>query len=402
MVDDVNDPADSADLPALPFVRSNPLDLPQTYHALLNDEPVARVRTQAGDVAWLVTGYEEAREAFAERRLGRSTPTPERVSRISNSVLLGGPRSDTIEVEKAKHERMRRLFAPAFSARRMSALAPRIREFVDTLLDDMAEHGPPADLRERISLPLPVLVICELLGVPYADRGYFRKLAEMVGNLSDPRRAQDAMDALSEYTRKIVIDKRENPSEDVFSDLARADVPDEEIAMLSAGLLFAGHETTINQIDYGVLLLLSNPEQRDALVATPEMIDRAVEEILRIAAPSNHGLPRYAHEDVTIGGVTIERGDAVIIAMTAANRDERAFTDPNRFDIGRAPGSQHLGFGYAIHYCIGASLARIEMREMIGGLFRRFPTLTLTVPPEELTEQSDSLTGGVDRIPVTW
>ncbi|GHE38213.1 cytochrome P450 [Streptosporangium violaceochromogenes] len=402
MADHINDLADSADLPELPFERTNPIELPQMYNTLRAREPVTRVRTQVGDVAWLITGYEEAREAFADRRLGRSTPVPERAARISNSVLLGGPRDESIEVEKAKHERMRRIFAPAFSARRMRALAPRVQEFVDGLLDTMAELGPPADLRERLSLPLPVLVICELLGVPYGDRVYFRELAERVADLSDPREAQAAMNALGDYTRKIVIDKRAHPAEDVFSDLAKIDVPDEEVALLSAGLLFAGHETTIKQIDYGVLLLLSNPAQRDALIADPSLTDKAVEEILRVAAPSNHGLPRYAHEDVTIGGVTIERGDAVIIATTAANRDERAFADPDRFDIGRDLGTQHLGLGYAAHYCIGASLARVEMRAVFGSLFRRFPTLALGAPVEGLTEDGNSLTGGVHRIPVTW
>ncbi|MEV7007487.1 cytochrome P450 [Streptosporangium sp. NPDC051022] len=394
---------DPVDLPELPFERGNPLDLPQMYHTLRGSEPVTRVRTQAGDVAWLVTGYDEAREAFADRRLGRATPVPERAARISSSVLLGGPRKESIEVEKAKHERMRRIFAPAFSARRMVALTPRVQELVDGLLDDMAELGPPADLREQLSLPLPILVICELLGVPYGDREYFRKLAETVADLRDPQRAQAAMDALGEYTGKIVADKRAHPAEDVFSDLAMAgDVSDEEAALLSAGLLFAGHETTVNQIDYGVLLLLSNPGQRDALVADPSLAEGAVEEILRMSAPSNHGMPRYAHEDVTIGGVEIERGDAVIIAMTAANRDERAFADPDRFDIARDLGHQHLGFGYAVHYCIGASLARVELRTVFGSLFRRFPTLALAVPVEELVEHKTALGGGVERVAITW
>ncbi|GAA3070890.1 cytochrome P450 [Streptosporangium carneum] len=399
--DDHTGHVDSADLPRLPFDRANPLEVPQAYQALRDREPVARVRTQAGDVAWLISGYEEAREAFADRRLGRAAPNPERASRISSSVLFGGSLGD-VETEKANHERMRRLLTPAFSARRMSALGPHVQELVDGLLDHMAEQPRPADLRAELSLPLPVLVICELLGVPYADRDHFRKLADEMTDLSDPQRAGAAMEGLREYTREIVVAKRRHPAEDVFSDLATMDAPDDEIAVLSAGLLFAGHETTLNQIDYGVLLLLTNPAQRDALVADPSLAEAAVEEILRMAAPGNHGLPRYAQEDVVVGGVTIKRNEAVIILTTAANRDGRAFSDPERFDIGRGFDDPHLAFGYAARYCIGASLARVELRTVFGTLFRRFPTLALAAPVEELTERHDTLTGGVTRIPVTW
>ncbi|SNS04895.1 pentalenolactone synthase [Streptosporangium subroseum] len=362
---------------------------------------MTRVRTQAGDFAWLVSGYEEARQAFADPRLGRSAPDPDRAPRISDSVLIGGPRGD-VETEKAEHERMRRMLVPAFSARRMSALGPHVQELVDGLLDRMAEQPPPVDLREAFSLPLPVLVICELLGVPYDDRAYFRKLADAMTDLADRERAGAAKAELTGYTREILAGKRANPADDVFSDMATMDASDDEIASLAAGLLFAGHETTVNRIDYGVLLMLSNPSQRDALIADPSLTDAAVEEILRMAAPGNHGLPRYAHEDVIIGGVTIRRGEAVIIVTMSANRDERIFPEPDRFDIGRRIGEQQLSFGYAARYCIGASLARVELRSVFTTLFRRFPTLALAVPVEELVEREASLTGGFTRIPVTW
>ncbi|GAA3508262.1 pentalenolactone synthase [Streptosporangium album] len=389
------------DLPKLPFVRDSPLRVPEAYRALRAARPVTRVRTRVGDVAWLVSGYEEARQAFADHRLGRSAPFPERAARISDSVLIGGPRGD-IATEKANHDRMRRMLVPAFSARRMTAMEPHVQQLVDDLLDRMAELPRPADLRQELSLPLPVLVICELLGVPYGDRAHFRKLADAITDLSDPERAGTAMDGLTDYTRALLVGKRAEPAEDVFSDLATMEAPDEEIAMLAAGLLFAGHETTANQIDYGTLLLLTNPAQRDALRADPSLAGAAVEEILRMAAPGDHGLPRYAHEDVSIGGVTIRRGEAVLISTAAANRDERAFPEPERFDIGRPLGDPHLGFGYAGRYCIGASLARVELRTVFGTLFRRFPDLALAVPAEELVEREASLTGGFTRIPITW
>ncbi|MFC7648920.1 cytochrome P450 [Streptosporangium lutulentum] len=392
---------DPTGLPRLPFEREDPLEVPEMYRTLRTTRPVTRVRTQAGDLAWLVSGYEEARQAFADPRLGRSSPDPDRAARISDSVLIGGP-SGAIETEKAEHDRMRRMLVPAFSARRMSALGPHVQELVDGLLDRMAELPPPVDLREELSLPLPVLVICELLGVPYGDRRYFRKLADAMTDLSDRRRAGAAKAELTGYTREILIGKRANPADDVFSDLATMDASDDEISSLAAGLLFAGHETTVNRIDYGVLLMLSNPSQRDALIADPSLTDGAVEEILRMAAPGNHGLPRYAHEDVTIGGVTIRRGEAVVIVTMSANRDERVFPEPDRFDIGRPLGDPQLSFGYAARYCIGASLARVELRSVFTGLFRRFPTLALAVPAGELVEREASLSGGFTRIPVTW
>ncbi|MFJ2031709.1 cytochrome P450 [Streptosporangium sp. NPDC087985] len=398
---DHTDGPDGRDLPELPFVRDNPLQVPEMYRALRATRPVTRVRTRVGDVAWLVSGYEEARQAFADHRLGRSAPLPERAARISDSALIGGPSGD-ITTEKANHERMRRMLTPAFSARRMSALGPHVQQLVDDLLDRMAELPRPADLRQALSLPLPVLVICELLGVPYGDRGHFRGLADAITDLSDPERARAAMDGLTDYARGILAGKRADPADDVFSDLATMEAPDEEIARLAAGLLFAGHETTANQIDYGVLLLLTNPAQRDVLLADPSLAGVAVEEILRMAAPGDHGLPRYAHEDVSIGGVTIRRGEAVLISTAAANRDERVFPEPERFDIGRPLGDPHLGFGYAARYCIGASLARVELRSVFGTLFRRFPTLALAVPAGELVEREASLTGGFTRIPITW
>ncbi|MFF0574714.1 cytochrome P450 [Streptosporangium saharense] len=389
------------DLPRLPFDRKDPLDVPAMYRTLQTGEPVTRVRTATGDVAWLVSGYEEARQAFADRHLGRSAPDPDRAARISNSALIGGPMGD-IETEKTRHERMRRMLTPAFSARRMAALAPHVQNLVDGLLDRMAEGPRPTDLRQALSLPLPVLVICELLGVPYGDREHFRALADAMTDLADRERSAAALAELGEYTRKIIVAKRDNPAGDVFSDLAALDAPDEEIAALSAGLLFAGHETTVNRIDYGTLLLLANPAQRDALVADPSLVGSAVEEILRVAAPSNHGMPRYAHEDVTVGGKAIRRGEAVVISTTAANRDARVFADPDRFDISRGLDEPHLAFGYAARYCIGASLARIELRAVFGTLFQRFPTLALAVPAEELVQRENSLTGGFERIPVTW
>ncbi|MBC6457310.1 cytochrome P450 [Actinomadura sp. HBU206391] len=389
------------DLPRLPFERANLLELSPAFAVLRKEEPVTRVRTSTGDEAWLVTGYEQARKIFADERFGRSHPTPETAPRLSNSSLLGGPQGEHA-TEKAAHDRMRRLLAPAFSARRMQALAGRVQQLVDDLLDEMEEHGPPADLHELLSVPLPIQVICELLGVPYEDRDRFRAIADDMGDLRDLRRSAAAREEMQVYTHGIVTAKRSDPGEDVYSDLAAADLPSHEVATLAGGLLFAGHETTMNQIDYGVLLLLSNPGQFEALKRDPNLTDAAVEEIMRMGASSEHGLIRYAHEDVEVDGVTIKAGELVVLATVAANRDERVYPDPERFDVTRESTDPHLGFGYAIRFCLGASLARVELRAVFGALPRRFPALRPTVPLDRLEQRPDQLTGGLMALPVTW
>jgi cytochrome P450 len=390
-----------AGLPQLPFDRSDALEISPAFGEFRAKEPIARVLTETGDEAWLVTGYDEIRQVFADDRLGRSHPTPESAPRLSRNALLGGPIGD-YATEQDVHDGMRRLLAPAFSARRMQSLSSHIRFLVDELLDRMAAQGPPADLHEQLSVPLPIQVICELLGVPYEDREKFRAIAEDMTDLSDPERSAAAEREMAEYTYAIVKAKRESPGQDVYSDLATAALPEVDIAKIAAGLLFAGHETTVNQIDYGVLLLLRNPTQRDELLRDPSLVSGAVEEIMRVAAPSEHGLIRYAHEDVEIGGVIIRAGEVVMLATVAANRDERAYADPERFDISRELPQPHVGFGYAIRYCLGASLARVELRAVFGSIFQRFPTLSLAVPYEELEPRSDRLTGGFTGLPVTW
>jgi len=385
----------------LPFERSDPLEVSPAYAELRATAPIAKVLTAAGDEAWLVTGYEEIRQIFADPRFGRSHPAPEDAPRLSNSALIGGPVGD-YATEEEMHTKLRRLLAPAFSARRMAALSVRIQGLVDDLLGRMAEQGPPCDLHACLSVPLPVQVICELLGVPYEDRDRFRGIAVEMTDLSDPERSAAAMREMNEYTYEIVKAKRENPAEDVYSELAAADLPEEEIAMIAGGLLFAGHETTVNQIDYGVLLLLRNPGELDALRRDPSLAPGAVEEIMRMAVPSQHGLLRYAHADVEVGGVRIKRGDLVVLATFAANRDPRVYPDPERFDIRRETTHPHVGFGYGAHYCLGASLARVELQAVFGTLFRRFPELRLAVPYESLSRRAGALTEGFSELPVTW
>ena len=269
----------------------------------------------------------------------------------------------------------------------------------------MAAHGAPADLHELVSLPIPVLVICELLGVPYADRDRFRALSEGVGGLTDRAASLRALHDLVAYIGELVPRKRSAPAEDLLSDLVAADPEghhDDRTAGLAAMLLFAGHETTVTRIDVGTVLLLTHREHYRALAADPTRVAGTVEEILRLAAPgSSGGLPRYAHADITVGDVTIRAGDAVIVSPAVANRDPDAFPDPDAFDPDRPTGG-HLAFGYGPRYCIGAALARVELQAVFTALPARFPNLELAVPFDRLELRADLLTGGLGTLPVRW
>ncbi len=384
----------------LPLEQAHPLDVAPMLRQLQQDGVIHLVRTTVGDQAWLVTGYEEARRLLTDERLGRSHPDPAKAARLGESVLFGGPMG-SYDTEQADNARLRALLQPHFSPRRMRAFRPRVEELTAGLLNDLAEHGPPADLHQALALPLPVQVICELLGVPYADRDQFRAWSEAVGDVRDRARSGQGLDELFGYGRQLVARKRKQPGDDFISRLCDDDLGDDEIAMLSMALLFAGHETTVAAIDMGALCLLANPGQQQALINDPGRITSAVEEILRAPGRSGGGIPRYARTDLQIGEVTVRAGELVLLDNRAANHDPAVFPSPGRFDITRQ-GPAHLSFGHGAHYCLGAPLARIELQAVFSQLLARFPGMRLAVPVEELRVRSGTLTGGLTTLPVEW
>src|SRR5215469_5992429 len=271
------------ELPAMPFEQPSPLAMSPLVRELQAECPIRRVRTLVGDEAWMVLRYAEIKQLFAEPRLGRSHPDPSRAARISDSILFGGP-TDNYETEHAAQAQMRALLTPFFSARRMQGLRPRVEALTDQLLDALADRNPPVDLHEALSFPLPVLVICELLGVPYEDREQFRLWSTDMADLHDRERAGAAQESFVAYMGELVARKRAHPEGDVLSGLCAigdGQLPDAHIAYLGAMLLFAGHETTVVRIDVGTLLLLIHPGKRQALIQHPDLVTGAVEEILR-------------------------------------------------------------------------------------------------------------------------
>lgn len=385
----------------LPFAQIHPLEIAPRLRELQEQGRVHRVRTAVGDGAWLVTSHALVRKLLDDGRLGRAHPEPETAARSGDSALFGGPLGN-FTTEHIDHHRMRSLLQPHFAPLHMRALRERVEALTARLLDDLIERGPPADLHAELALPLPILVICELLGVPYADREQFRAWTNDAANIRDRNRSEHGLRQLFAYGQRLVAIKRRDPGDDVISRLCSTDgVGDDEAAGLSMALLFAGQETTVVQIGIAALHLLADPEQWRFLVEHPDMVDSAVEETLRASRKGGNGVPRYARTNIDIDGVTIKAGELVLLDIGAGNHDPAEFEDPAKLDINRRAAT-HLAFGHGARYCIGAPLARIELQTVFSQLVSRVPNLHLAVGVQELTMRDDVLTGGLTELPVRW
>jgi cytochrome P450 len=385
----------------LPFEQPYPLQVAPMLRRLQAAGPVHRVRTAVGDDAWLVTGHAQVRRLLDDERLGRSHPDPGNAARTGESALFGGPMGE-FATEHADHARMRSLLQPHFSTKRMRALRPRVDALTARLLDELAEQERPADLNAALALPLPIAVICELLGVPFEDRTQFRAWTQAAGDVRDRARSERGLGDLYGYGRELVAHKRREPGDDVITRLAQTEgVSDFEAAALGMSLLFAGHETTVVAIGMGAVQLLTDPTQWQALRQEPARVGPAVEEILRTQGTGRGGIPRYARTDLDIAGTAVRAGELVLLDIGAANHDCAAFPDPDRFDVDRQA-SGHVGFGHGARYCIGAPLARIELQAVFSQLIPRFPDMRLAVESGELRFNTGCLTGGLLELPVTW
>ncbi len=385
----------------LPFPQPHPLRAGTELRAVRAAGPIHRVRTPTGDEAWLVTGYTEVRDLLDDDRLGRSHRTPQTAPRSRASALFGGPIGD-FDAEFTGHERMRSLLNPLFSARSLHALKPKVEALTTGLLDQLEQEGPPADLHAKLALPLPVLVICELLGVPYDDRDTFGVWVHACAFEKDATESLQGMTALIDYCGGLVADKRRRPSDDVISRLCEHDdLADVEIAVLAMALLFAGFETSVVKIWHLTVQLLSERTQWQALLDDPSLIPKATEELMRVTMNANPGIPRYARETFTIAGVTINDGDLVLLDPGSANHDPAFFGNPDVADF-RRRGTPPMSFGYGRRYCLGAPLARLELKSVFSQLIPRFPDMRLTVDASELSTNVDELGSGLGALPVSW
>ncbi|MEU0137417.1 cytochrome P450 [Streptomyces sp. NPDC006296] len=375
------------------------------YARLRARGPVHRVRIPEGAEAWLVVGHEAGRAVLADQRFSKdwrnASPALE-VGKVSAGRSM-------LSSDAPAHTRLRRLVAREFTPRRMELLTPRIQETTDGLLDSMTRGpGRSADLVDALSFPLPMAVICELLGVPSLDREAFRAWSGTAVSSLDAEARGEATAAMTGYLGELIARKRTAPGEDLMSALIHT--ADEDGDRLSADellgmawlLLVAGHETTVNLISNGVLSLLTHPGQLAALRADPGLIDNAVEEMLRYEGPVETPTYRFTTEPIDVAGTVIPGGGAlVLVALADCDRDPARYPDPGRFDITR-DARGHVAFGHGIHHCLGAPLARIEARTAVRSLLERCPELRLDTEPALLSWRTGMLIRGPVSLPVAW
>ncbi|WP_269859437.1 cytochrome P450 family protein [Streptomyces sp. RPT161] len=373
------------------------------YAHLRERGPVHRVTAPDGTGVWLVVGHEQVRAALTDPRL-RNDVRHSSTWEDDGGYAVG---LNMLQTDPPHHTRLRKLVAKKFTARRIEALRPRVQRIADELLDAMVPLGR-ADLVAAFALPLPMSVICELMGVPVEDREAFHGWSNETVHPSSPEAATAAAQAMTGYLAQLIDGKRRVPDDDLLSALVRAMDDDgdrlsaEEILGMAFLLLVAGHETTVNLISTGALTLLGHPEQLSALRADPGLVDGAVEEVLRYDGPAQSTSYRFTAEPVEIGGTVIPAGEAVLILLASAGRDPRLAPDPDRFDIRRTGAARgHLGFGHGIHHCLGAPLARLEAGIALRTLFERCPRLALDRDPATLMWRP-SLLRGVRELPVRF
>ncbi|UKD50984.1 cytochrome P450 [Amycolatopsis sp. FU40] len=393
--------------PALPTTRPPgcPFDPPAGYAALRETSPVSRIRCPAGFETWLVTRYDDVRAVLADPALSSRGASSAHVKADLDPYEEADPGS-IIQLDGAEHARLRRMVVAEFTVRRVERLREYVREQVERHLDAMLAKPGRADLVQDFALPIPSLAICELLGVPYADRELFQRQSSLLVSTDQEAGTTDqAFHELAGYLGKLFAGKQQDPRDDLFSKLiVRAEAAGEsldldELIMLGLSLLVAGHETTANMIALSTLVLLEHPEQRAQALADPP---RAVEELLRYLSVVQFGVLRYATEEVEVGGQTIAAGDWLIAALNSANRDEDRYPHADQLDFARESPRTHVAFGFGAHQCVGQQLARVEMQEALTALFRRVPGLRLAVPKESLAYKHNTLVYGPEELPVAW
>ncbi len=387
------------------FTPTRPGQPVPEIRTISRDRPVFRAELPDGRVVWLVTGYENVRQMIIDQRFSRALAVAPGQARPGFEMFAAGSING---MDPPEHTRLRKLVASAFTARRVEALRPRVASIANGLIDAMVDWPHPVDLVAGFSLPLPAQVICEMLGVPAADLEQFHAWSDTI--MGDWQRDSDEiMTALVElygYFGRLIEIKRAQPADDLMSALiaARDDtdrLSEQELTVMCCTLLIGGHETTANQINLSLLLLLDHPGEVATLRADPELIPGAVEELLRCTRLGGLAPARVTREDVQIGETTIPAGEQVIPLFATANRDPAVFTDPDRFDVTRDAAS-HLSFGAGVHHCLGAQLARVELQEAFRGLIGRLPGLRLAVPASELEFKPGMAIHSLRELPVLW
>jgi cytochrome P450 len=389
-----------------PFSRPSALEPPEELDSI-RERPVVEVTLPSGDTALMVTRYADVRRLLTDDRLSRNLARPGAARITRNNKMFQDSR---INPDPPEHTQVRSLVMKAFTAARVERLRPYIQDLVDELLDAMESHGGPVDLNETLAFPLPIRVICRLLGVPEDGVDLFRDWTDhflSVSRFSGEQIGQ-AMREMNAYIADLIETKRTDPGDDLISAMIRARdendgrLTEYQLHWWSRLLLLVGYETTATQMGGGVAMLLAHPDQLDRLRGDYSLIPNAIEELLRWKlVGSSVSMLRYAVDDIPMDGYTIPKGASVIPAVDSANMDESVFSMPRTFDITRVE-NPHMTFSLGPHFCAGAALARIELQVATESLLRRFPTLRLAKPAAELRRHEGSLLEGFTEIPVTW
>ncbi|GEB54187.1 MULTISPECIES: cytochrome P450 [Streptomyces] len=393
--------------PAFPTDRTCPYRLPENYDTFRAEEgTLHRVTLYDGRTAWLATGHDIARRLLADPRMSSDRLHPGFPATSERIKGFRDRRPAFIGLDPPEHGPRRRMTISEFTVRRIKGMRPDIESIVHGFLDEMIAAGPPADLVTRFALPVPSMVICRLLGVPYADHDFFQDASRRLIQSPDAAGTRAARDELEEYLGGLVDELRRNPGSGLLQTLVTEQlepgtIDREELVATAILLLVAGHETTASMTSLSVITLLEHPEQLAALREDRSLIPGAVEELLRYLSIADFVGSRVATDDIEIDGQLIRAGEGVIVASSLANRDSSVFEGPDTFDVRRGA-RNHLAFGYGVHQCLGQNLARLELEIILDALLTRLPTLRLAAPVEELTLRPATTIQGVNELPVTW
>lgn len=403
-------PADP--IPEYPMRRDPqcPFSPTATVREMTREEPVGKVRIWDGSTPWFITRHADQRALLNDPRLSIDEKRAG-YPHMTRSRAAGAPHHPALitNTDPPEHTRLRRTVNAPFMVKRVEALRPRIQEVLDGLIDDMLAGPNPVDLVQAIGLPVPTLVITEILGAPYEDHAFFQTTSHvLISHESTPEQAQEAGGALGNYLGELFAKKMAEPGDDVMSEMAgrvrAGEMSAEEAITMSSAILIAGHETSASMISLGTLALLQNPDQLQLLRERgddPKFVANAVEELLRYLTIVHSGIRRIANEDIPVQDKVIKAGDGVIFELAGANYDAEEFPDPEKLDLTR-PARQHHAFGYGAHQCLGQSLARVELQVVYATLYRRIPTLALAVPFEEVPFAMEGVAYGLKSLPVTW
>jgi cytochrome P450 len=393
-------------MPPYPYTSEDPADVAASYREMRTSRPIPKVTLPSGDIAYLITRYDQAQAVLADPRFSSNLTRPEAARLRTGGENLSSPFADP-----PAHTRWRQLVSAGLTPRRVTDLRPRVEAVARELADQVAEKGPPADILDAYAFPLSVIVICELLGIPPLDLHRFRKWVDTTVSV-DGYTATDklaAAMAMAGYARGLINDKRAHPGDDMTSHLISAhddgsgQLTEDEVIVTLIALLIGGYETTAHQFAKGLLALFRHPGQLAALAAEPALIPNAVEEILRYSPiDSGVGQPRFATEDIDLHGVVIRKHSTLLIIRQSVNHDERRFDDADDFDIRREGANRHLTFGFGPRFCIGAALARAELRAGLGALLHRLPSLAPAKPLNQIPSSRRLLASGPRELRVTW